>query len=134
MLALLLILFLLSLILFCYTNHTNIEGLDTDPLHLATQNAANIAALSSQINGFTDIKKGTLLCQNDVKSLTAQINNLASLQKRSLQNAADIASLSKQIQPLIQLKQTLANLMVKVNTNSQTILKVNSKLQSYINS
>ena len=134
MLIIILVLLLLSLSLFYYTQCHNKEGLDDgqlskDPLLLATKNAANIAALSTQIKGLTGVKERSRQTATAVKTLNTQLKNLGSLKKQSLENAADLASLTKQVTPLLALKKIIVLLKLEADNNSKNLLLIGKQLK-----
>ena len=109
----------------------NRHKLDINPMVLAKHNASNIASLSTQIKALTDVNVRVRQAATDVKALNGRFNDLAPLRKRSLENAANLASLTKVVTPLVRLKQTVADLTVKANTNSKALLNLGKAIQKF---
>jgi len=118
MLTIILVLLLLSLWLFYYTDghHKQLlrEGLPYNECHTITD--VNIRARQAAA---------------DVKALNGRFNDLAPLRQQSLKNAADLSSLTKDVAPLIGLKQKLADLTVKANLNSTALLNLGKTIRQF---
>ena len=64
-----------------------------NPKVLATQNAANIASLSTELDNLIDVRKWTQRAHADVQMLNSKFSKLASMKQNTLQNAADIKAI-----------------------------------------
>ena len=100
-----------------------------NPKVLATQNAANIASLSSELNNLIDVRKWTQRTHADVKMLNSKFSKLASMKQNTLQNAADIKALEERVNPLLALRQQVSSLAVETKNNSTTILDLGKSIQ-----
>ena len=101
-----------------------------NPKVLATQNAANIASLSTELDNLIDVRKWTQRTQADVQMLNSKFSKLASMKQNTLQNAADIKALEERVKPLIALRQKVSNLDVETKNNSTTILNLAKSVQN----
>ncbi len=100
-----------------------------NPKVLATQNAANIASLSTELDNLIDVRKWTQRTQADVQMLNSKFSKLASMKQNTLQNAADIKALKERVKPLLALRQQVSSLAVETKNNSTTILNLGKSIQ-----